>query len=100
VELVVEGNNDEMVVRVTGEILASNCHELRDSVQGLAVRGRVLSVNLAGVTFIDTSGIGVLIMLRTHFKARGGDLRVADPQPQVLRVFKTMGIAPIFGLRT
>lgn len=49
-------------------------------------------VDLAGVTFCDSSGIAVLDEQYARATARGVRLRIADAQPSVRRVLEIVGL--------
>ena len=45
-----------------------------------------LAVDMSGVTFIDASGIGVLVAAANRARQAGGDLSLLAPSPQVRRL--------------
>jgi len=98
-ELKLEGNAEQFRVRVAGEIVAATCGELRQAVLEAGDRRPArLVVDLEGVTFVDTSGIGVLIGLRSHLKGKGVVLAIENATPRVHGVFKSMRLLQVFGL--
>jgi len=72
------------VVTVTGDVDVATCAALRDSLlQVIADENfRGLVVNLAGVSFIDSTGIGVLVGAWRRTKATDGNLALASPSRQ------------------
>ena len=85
------------VVRVTGEVDVATCGLLRDSllriVTGEDFRGLV--VNLAGVRFMDSTGIGVLAGVWRRVAATTAHLALAAPAPQLQRVLDTAGLTKV-----
>ena len=77
------------VIIPIGEIDLDNRDDLRSVLE--AVDGDVI-VDLAGLTYIDSSGIGVLVAQRNRLSANGGSLQLRDPQPAVRRVLETCGL--------
>ena len=73
------------VVRVSGEVDVATCGVLRDGL--LWVVGdeyyRGVVVNLAGVTFIDSTGIGVLLGVWHRARASEHRMALALPSRQV-----------------
>lgn len=53
---------------------------------------RRLTLDLGGVTFMDSSGIAVLIRAHRHVAALGGMVRVVNIPPQAAKVLKAAGI--------
>lgn len=51
-----------------------------------------LVVNLAGVDFVDSSGLRVLLEVHQVREAAGGSLVLAEPSPAVRRVFDVAGV--------
>jgi anti-sigma B factor antagonist len=90
------------VVRVTGEVDVATCGLLRDRlleiVTGDGFRGLV--VNLGGVRFLDSTGIGVLVGVWRRVAATTGGLALAVPAPQVQRALDIAGLSkvlPVYG---
>lgn len=59
---------------------------------------RGLVVNLAGVTFIDSTGIGVLVRVWRRIRATDGGLAVAMPSSQVQKVLDTTGLTKVLSV--
>lgn len=98
-DLVVEGNSERIKVRVSGHINAECSADLRSAVIELCARQpQSLTLDLAEVPFIDTSGLGVLVGLRTHLKKHGTTMLVVAPQKRVLEVFRLTRLSTLFGL--
>lgn len=54
---------------------------------------RRLTLDLSGLTFIDSVGIGVVIRLAAELEARGIAMRIIPGPRHVHRVFTTVGMA-------
>jgi anti-sigma B factor antagonist len=82
------------VVTVTGEVDLVTCGVLRDGLLRTMTddNGRALVVNLAGVSFLDSTGLGVLVGVWHRVEASGGRLAVAVPSRQVRRALNTAGL--------
>lgn len=80
-------------VSVVGEVDLATAPLLRDRLH-TALRDQspaVLVVDLAGVTFLDCTGIGALISAHNAALQAGCQLRITDPQPIVRRVLEVTG---------
>lgn len=77
-------------VAVAGEVdLATGPHLRKVCLQALAEhRPAVLDICLADVTFLDCSGMSVLVAVRTAARQMGCVTWISDPQPQVARVLE------------
>ncbi len=99
-DIAVEGNQDLLKVKISGDITSEVCGELREAVMQLAPRQvQEIQLDLAAVPFVDTSGLGVLVGLRTHLKKYGTVLSIANPQPRVEQVFQMTRLSKLFGLQ-
>ena len=52
----------------------------------------VLVLDLSGVTFMDSSGIAVVLRVKKRMEETDGDVFLLDPAPQCARVLRTSGI--------
>jgi anti-sigma B factor antagonist len=89
------------VVKVSGELDLSTCGTLRDTlVRVVTDEDRLgLVVNMSGVTFIDSTGIGVLVGI--WHRVRGGNSRMAlaelsRPVAQLLNTAGLTKILPVY----
>ncbi len=81
------------VVSPQGEIDASTAPRLGSRLLGLADEGkRAVVVDLSEVTFMDSTGIGVLLNALAHFSSRHGQLVLVCPTARVLRPFEVTGL--------
>src|SRR5258708_1384585 len=79
------------VVTVTGEVDLVTCGVFRDGLLRTVTddNGRGLVVNLAEVSFLDSTGLGVLAGVWHRVEATGGPPAGAAPPPQRRRPPKT-----------
>ncbi|MFJ2923585.1 STAS domain-containing protein [Streptomyces massasporeus] len=81
------------VVTLRGEI----DHDVQDVLsealrtEGGAVPPRIVA-DLAGVTFMDSSGINVFVAAHQQVGSADGWVRIAGAQPSVLRVLQLVGV--------
>jgi len=84
-------------VRLAGEIDLSVAPLLRQSLTDLVRQGHnKLLIDLTGVTFIDSSAIGVLLSTVRRLRRRRGSLAVLCPNPRLRRLFELVGHNLIF----
>ena len=95
-DLSVRNSDGPGVVTVTavGEIDSSNCMALQDLLTSLVDddAARQVHVDLAGVTFIDSSGLRALIVGERATSEAGGTLRVSAASDAVRRLFEITGL--------
>jgi anti-sigma B factor antagonist len=79
------------IVTVRGEIDLVTAPLLSDALIGLGSR---LIIDLRAVTFMDSSGLAVLIQHKSEME--DGELRIVADGPAVLRLFELSGLTDFF----
>jgi len=75
-----------VVVALRGELDLLDAAAVAAALRTVAAREPRIIVNLAGLEFIDASGVAALLRGRRHARAAGGDLLLAAPRGLVRRV--------------
>jgi anti-sigma B factor antagonist len=85
----------EASVAVTGEFDMSATFTVEPALErALDAPGlRAIELDLSGVTFIDSTGIGVVLWLNGESESRRLPLRIVPGPTEVQRVFETAGLA-------
>ncbi|WP_329420306.1 STAS domain-containing protein [Streptomyces sp. NBC_01693] len=91
------------VLRIHGELDLVSSPVVRQSVHGAVAEGRHdVILDLSGVLFCDSSGVGVLIASRRLMKSCGGRLRIVLPArgavdgSHVNKVLGALGVRRLF----
>ena len=91
---------DAARVLVEGEVDVSNADELRNAVDAaLVLDAPEVTVDLSQVSYIDSTGIGVLVGAAHRAADAGKKLVVASPQKNVARVLGLLGVADDLNIR-
>jgi anti-sigma B factor antagonist len=73
---------------------------LGDTVRDLTKNGRKkIILNLAGVTYVDSSGVGQLVGALTSAHKHGAELRLLRPSKQLLDLLKLSKLDSIFDIK-
>lgn len=92
-------SNDVLVIELREPTLdASNVHEFRDALQVLVRDRTKVVLDLAGVKFIDSSGLGALISCLRQVNGRKGDLRLCSMSTNVRALFELMRMHRVFNI--
>ena len=86
------------VLAVTGEIDMQTVDELRAKVDDLDVAHQALVLDLHGVAFVDSSGLGGLLGIKKQQDRAGGTLRLTRVSPAVTRIITITKMDRVFGL--
>ncbi len=88
---------DYAVVDVKGEIDVYTAPKLREKLIELVSEGsHNVVVNLEGVDFLDSTGLGVLVGALKRVKAHEGTLALVCTQDKILKIFKITGLTKVF----
>lgn len=91
--------DDLTVVQVRGELDVFSSPRLREMLLDLVEEGGLhLVVDLSDVTFLDSTGLGVLVGIYHRLRARGGSLTFGGANDRVRRVFHVTQLTKIFVL--
>ncbi len=86
------------VIELKGRItLGAGDLELRKVVQDELDKGNLLvALNLAGVEYIDSAGLGELVACKKRATAKGGDVKLIMPSESVYKVLSIVSLHLVF----
>ncbi len=87
-----------MVCRAVGELDLVGAGLLRRLTTDLGAITGPVEIDLAGVTFIDSSGLTALVGMVRRTAEHGTELRFTNPRPSVARVLSITGVDRVLGL--
>ncbi|GAB3066439.1 STAS domain-containing protein [Micromonospora schwarzwaldensis] len=85
------------VVVLSGEIDMSGADRLDDLLHETIAQAATVEVDLAGVAFIDSTVLSILVGAYHHAADRGVDLSLVNAAGQVGRVLDMTGLTRLFG---
>jgi anti-sigma B factor antagonist len=88
----VRADGDARTIALSGEIDINGAEELYTLLQDVVDAGSKVQVDLAQVTFIDSTVITALIKSRNSARAAGRSFAVVNPAAQVRRVLTVTGV--------
>ncbi len=90
-------DDGELTVPVSGEFEMATTFTIEPTLErAIELPGlRRLTLDLSGVTFLDSTGLGVVLRLASELQQRGIELRIVPGPPEVQRVFTTAGLADV-----
>jgi anti-sigma B factor antagonist len=88
---------DWRIVSVNGEIDVHTGPALRDHLLSAFAHGEdTVVVDLAQVSFLDSSGLGVLVTAHKRARTTDGELRIAACRPEVATIFQITALDRAF----
>jgi anti-anti-sigma factor len=85
------------VVTPSGELDLSTADELRDSLEEACEGSRLVLVDLAGVTFLDSTTLGVLIGASKRCADAGKEFQVINAWGICLKILRLTGLTQLMG---
>jgi anti-sigma B factor antagonist len=99
VDLSVGDFDGHAVVALCGELDLFDTSDVASHlIAAVAAYGPSVILDLAGLKFIDSYGLGVLVRVLRWTRESGGDLSLAAPQRQVRQVLSTTGLIDVFSV--
>lgn len=91
-----------VTVRLAGELDLSTVEPFRAALGGQLVAGRSVAVDLAELTFCDSTGLGAMVALHRTAREVGAGLAWYAPGRRILGLLKMTGldqVLPVFATR-
>ena len=95
-----ERRRDTLTVRITGELDHCSAPQIRRELDRMISEPgiRHLVLDLSGMTFMDSSGIGVILGRYRLMARRGGDVSVRHMNPHVEKIFLLSGMNQVINI--
>jgi anti-sigma B factor antagonist len=85
------------VVTVSGEVDMATGPALRDDVAGVLTAGsKRIVLDLSGVTFMDSSGLGALISIHRRARLLEAEVRLGAPSERVAEILRLTSLHRVF----
>jgi stage II sporulation protein AA (anti-sigma F factor antagonist) len=96
-----EVSRGTLIVRLKGELDHHTAELLKARMEREIERGvaRHVVLSMKGLTFMDSSGLGVIIGRYKQITARGGKLVVCGVHPSIYRLFEMSGLFKILSVQ-
>jgi anti-sigma B factor antagonist len=87
-------------VTLAGELDTSNVAQLYEELADLTREGvRHITIDLAGLEFVDSTGLSALIAAHKRVASQGGELILDSPSRDIRRQFQMTGVDTFFNIR-
>lgn len=97
--ITVESVDDVRVIRAVGELEIATVPEMRAVVAEVSERRpRALVFDFRRISYLDSSGLGILVSAKKRLGADRGEVVVITEQPAVLKALSLSGLDQIIGV--
>jgi anti-sigma B factor antagonist len=96
-KLIVRTVDDIVIVDCSGRLVfGEESADLRDTVRMVITQSKRVILNLSGVTYIDSGGLGTLVALYTTARNNGGSIKLANLTQRVGDLLQVTKLVTIF----
>lgn len=95
----IEVARDTLLVRPAGELDLGSADSFRTALDKALDDHKIrhMIVNLGGISYIDSSGLGVLLGRYKRLASSGGKVSLVCPKPQIKKILELSGLLRIMG---
>ncbi|MCI8407029.1 MAG: anti-sigma factor antagonist [Oscillospiraceae bacterium] len=89
-----ENDNDRLTVFLYGEIDHHAARTIREEVDANLQRSlpKRLIFNFRDVTFMDSSGVGLIMGRYKLIRSMGGEIQIRGAKPQIIQIMRMAGL--------
>lgn len=91
----IDNHEEGSTIVLTGELDADNCHQLKAATAD--IDGGAVTMDLGGLDFVDSSGIGQIIKIKELVRRGGGAFAITAMSPSVHKVLEITGLLDYLG---
>ena len=92
----IEREGDTAVVKCHGRLVAGTTEALYQEVKDLLPQTKVVVVDLAALTYVDSTGLGTLVRLHTSARKLGCDFKLLHLGKQLRNLLKMTNLLSVF----
>ena len=93
-------DGDDVTVEIVGYVDHSTCDNLRGLAHSvLATGATTVTLDCTRMSFMDSSGLGIVAELATYTSSRGGSLTLLRPTPIIRRLLTVTGLDSLVQLQ-
>ena len=93
--ITVSSTGDQVIIAVTGEFDFGLYDKFRASYAETAGIGVTYLVDLAGTEYLDSSALGMLLLLREHAGGEASDIEISHASPEVRRILDVANFSTV-----
>ncbi len=87
------------VIEVRGSCTMTVSKRLTDTLREVGAEGhRVIALDISGLDFIESSGLGGIVAGYLRARKHKGELRIVNPMPDVRKLLETTRLVQLFGI--
>ena len=94
----ISSDGSEMIMHISGRFDFSQHQEFRDACKKIAPSVSRVSLNLAQTDYVDSSALGMMLLLRDKFEGQKEKVRILNVKPDVRKILEIANFTQLFAL--
>jgi anti-sigma B factor antagonist len=94
-QLTASSANRRTVVHCNGKLISGTSEYFVDEVKRMSARSDALVLDLAGLTYMDSSGVGALVTVFTSVRRANCEFNLLNVTPRVMRLLQVTNLAKV-----
>ncbi|GEK29838.1 MAG: STAS domain-containing protein [Kurthia sp.] len=95
-KLEINEKENKVMGKVNGEVDAFTAPDLRDQLLEVELKkGMLVELNLEGVSYMDSTGLGVIVAFYKNITAKGAKLKLTHLSQRLQRLFDITGLSGV-----
>ncbi|WP_293266793.1 STAS domain-containing protein [Neptunomonas sp.] len=84
----VSNDKKRVMINITDRFDYGLHQSFRDSYRAVTSPGVIYSLDLSQATYMDSSALGMVLLLKEHAEKQGGSVIISKPNPAVEKILK------------
>ncbi len=95
-QLSTEKGSEQITVRCVGRITSDTASDFQETIRGLIPETKRIVLDLTGVDYVDSSGLGALVSIYMHATRSESVVELANPKQRIRDLFKMTKLSSVF----
>ena len=95
----IDSNNKELIIKIDGRFDFSAHQEFRDAYEGVSNEVNVYVVDLGNTSYLDSSALGMLLLLRDHAGGDDANIKIIKCNSDVKKILTISNFEQLFTIQ-
>ena len=95
----IDSNNKELIIKIDGRFDFSAHQEFRDAYEGVSNEVNVYVVDLGNTSYLDSSALGMLLLLRDHAGGDDANIKIVKCNADVKKILTISNFEQLFTIQ-
>lgn len=91
-------NEDELTIGITGRFDFSAHQAFRNAYENTSINAKIYTIDMSQTTYIDSSALGLLLLLRDHAGGDSSNIRIVNTSPDVRKILTISNFEQLFSI--